>query len=143
MSSLLTEDKLTDINSIWMRNASNGQVRSYLNWATNCDLIHQFLSQSQVDSKKLQKAEDKIKQKQDRRAAGDKPALSLSHILANQECQASAAQVISKKESRAKEGGKITDIKIENFDVAFGDKVLIQGATISLAFGRRYGTSMT
>merc|ERR1712223_667831 len=31
------------------------------------------------------------------------------------------------------------DIRIENFDISFGDKGLIQGATVTMVYGRRYG----
>lgn len=34
---------------------------------------------------------------------------------------------------------KVQDIRIENFDVAYGDRVLLHGADLTLAFGRRYG----
>ncbi|GFX06018.1 ATP-binding cassette sub-family F member 3 [Trichonephila clavipes] len=31
------------------------------------------------------------------------------------------------------------DIKIENFDISFGDKTLLTGADLTLVYGRRYG----
>lgn len=55
---------------------------------------------------------------------------------------ASASQMVSKKDSRMetkKGGNKAKDIRIENFDVAYGDRVLLQGADLTLAYGRRYG----
>ncbi|CAA9996228.1 unnamed protein product [Nesidiocoris tenuis] len=39
----------------------------------------------------------------------------------------------------AKGVNRAQDIRIENFDVSYGDKVLLQAADIVLAFGRRYG----
>lgn len=48
----------------------------------------------------------------------------------------------SKKDSRMETKGnvnKIQDIRIENFDIAYGDRILLQGADLTLAFGRRYG----
>lgn len=39
----------------------------------------------------------------------------------------------------AKGQSRSMDIRIENFDVAFGDKVLLQGADLTLSAGRRYG----
>ena len=55
---------------------------------------------------------------------------------------ASASQVISKKDNKMESKGvsRTMDIRIENFDVSFGDRVLLQGADIVLAHGRRYGT---
>ncbi|XP_035745837.1 ATP-binding cassette sub-family F member 3 isoform X2 [Egretta garzetta] len=34
---------------------------------------------------------------------------------------------------------KSYDVRIENFDVSFGERVLLAGADLNLAFGRRYG----
>ncbi|TNN01374.1 hypothetical protein fugu_010756 [Takifugu bimaculatus] len=65
---------------------------------------------------------------------------SLSCVLSVLE-EASASQASSKKESRVDQSGKNRsyDIRIENFDVSFGERCLLQGAELSLAFGRRYG----
>lgn len=55
---------------------------------------------------------------------------------------ASASQMTSKKDSRMEGKGGVNrtqDIRIENFDVAYGDRVLLQGADLTLAYGRRYG----
>ena len=44
------------------------------------------------------------------------------------------------KQSKAESGGVAsTDIKIENFDIAFGGRVLLSNAELSLSYGRRYG----
>ncbi|KAK7063138.1 ATP-binding cassette sub- F member 3 [Halocaridina rubra] len=88
-----------------------------------------------VDQKKLDKAEAKLKEKKEKRTNNDKkelPAIILD--------MATASQVVSKKERvmDAKGGCNTKDIRIESFDVAFGERVLIQNATVSLAFGRRY-----
>lgn len=93
-----------------------------------------------VDSKKLEKAEAKRQQKLEKReqvvkdgkaAAGAAPVLQM----------ATASQVISKKDNKmeAKGTNRSMDIRIENFDVSFGDKVLLQNADLLLATGRRYG----
>lgn len=58
------------------------------------------------------------------------------------ESAASASQMMSKKDSRMETKGgvnKTQDIRIENFDVAYGDRVLLHGADLTLTFGRRYG----
>uniref|UniRef100_A0A8C2XAU8 ATP-binding cassette sub-family F member 3 n=1 Tax=Cyclopterus lumpus TaxID=8103 RepID=A0A8C2XAU8_CYCLU len=90
-----------------------------------------------VDAKKLEKAEAKLKAKHDRRNEKDclKPATPL--VLE----EASASQASSKKENRVDQSGKNRgyDIRIENFDVSFGERCLLQGAELSLATGRRYG----
>ncbi|MEE6528797.1 hypothetical protein FKM82_017415, partial [Ascaphus truei] len=55
--------------------------------------------------------------------------------------EASASQAASKKENRMESSGKNKsyDIRIENFDVSFGERVLLTGAELNLASGRRYG----
>ncbi|XP_026285757.2 ATP-binding cassette sub-family F member 3 isoform X1 [Frankliniella occidentalis] len=91
-----------------------------------------------VDAKKLEKAEAKIKQRQEKRTAEmtNRPVAAPVKLET-----ASASQVTSRKDAKmeAKGSNRTQDIRIENFDVAFGDKVLLQGADIVLSFGRRYG----
>ncbi|XP_042226816.1 ATP-binding cassette sub-family F member 3-like [Homarus americanus] len=89
-----------------------------------------------VDQRKLDKAEAKLKEKKEKRTNTDKKDTQPAIIMD----MATASQVVSKKDRAldAKGGCNTKDIRIESFDVAFGDKVLIQNATVSLAFGRRY-----
>nr|CAH7739535.1 unnamed protein product [Callosobruchus chinensis] len=88
-----------------------------------------------VDAKKLEKAEAKLQGKQDRRTKETKT------VAAPKLETATASQVTSKKESKleAKGNNRTQDIRIENFDVAYGDRVLLLGADLTLAYGRRYG----
>uniref|UniRef100_A0A8C1MBU6 ATP-binding cassette sub-family F member 3 n=1 Tax=Cyprinus carpio TaxID=7962 RepID=A0A8C1MBU6_CYPCA len=88
-----------------------------------------------VDAKKLEKAEAKLKAKHERR--NEKDSQKSSSVLE----EASASQASSKKENRVDSSGKNRsyDIRIENFDVSFGERCLLQGAELSLASGRRYG----
>ncbi|KAJ0022533.1 hypothetical protein NQD34_010023 [Periophthalmus magnuspinnatus] len=90
-----------------------------------------------VDAKKLEKAEAKLKAKHERRNEKDSQKSSTPVVLE----EASASQSSSKKEGRVDQSGKNRsyDIRIENFDVSFGERVLLQGADLSLSFGRRYG----
>ncbi|CAG9835609.1 unnamed protein product [Diabrotica balteata] len=88
-----------------------------------------------VDARKLEKAEAKLQEKLDKRTKEIK-------VIAPPKLQtATASQVTSKKDSKleAKGTNRTQDIRIENFDVAYGDKVLLQGADLTLACGRRYG----
>ncbi|ELT88565.1 hypothetical protein CAPTEDRAFT_166316 [Capitella teleta] len=76
----------------------------------------------------LQKAEQKIKEKQEKRSKQDfKPAF--------------ASQQSSRRDNKMESSGsyKSNDIRIENFDVSFGEKVLLQSADLIMAAGRRYG----
>uniref|UniRef100_A0A668RYL9 ATP-binding cassette sub-family F member 3 n=1 Tax=Oreochromis aureus TaxID=47969 RepID=A0A668RYL9_OREAU len=90
-----------------------------------------------VDAKKLEKAEAKLKAKHERRSEKDSQKASGPLVLE----EASASQASSKKDSRVDQSGKNRsyDIRIENFDVSFGERCLLQGAELSLASGRRYG----
>ncbi|XP_030351966.1 ATP-binding cassette sub-family F member 3 isoform X3 [Strigops habroptila] len=92
---------------------------------------------SMVNAKKLEKAEARLKAKQDKRMERD--SLKSSNPLVLEE--ASASQAASKKETRMESSGKNKsyDVRIENFDVSFGERVLLAGADLNLAFGRRYG----
>ncbi|KAM7355059.1 ATP-binding cassette sub-family F member 3 [Cochliomyia hominivorax] len=104
-----------DMHSIWLVNKDN----------TN-----------KVDTKKLEKAEAKLQQKQEKRQDASKGPAAPVKLQ-----QATASQVTNKKATKmdAKGTNRSMDIKIENFDLAFGDKVLLQNANILLSFGRRYG----
>lgn len=88
-----------------------------------------------VNSKKLEKAQQKLQQKLEKRQEVSKaPPVSI------QLQTASASQVISKKDNKMEaKGSRAIDIRIENFDVSFGDKVLLQNADLVIAHGRRYG----
>uniref|UniRef100_A0A3Q2DX56 ATP-binding cassette, sub-family F (GCN20), member 3 n=1 Tax=Cyprinodon variegatus TaxID=28743 RepID=A0A3Q2DX56_CYPVA len=90
-----------------------------------------------VDAKKLEKAEAKLKAKNERRNERDSQKSSGPLVLE----EASASQASSKKDSRADQSGKNRsyDIRIENFDISFGERCLLQGAELSMATGRRYG----
>ncbi|XP_019881799.1 ATP-binding cassette sub-family F member 3 [Aethina tumida] len=88
-----------------------------------------------VDAKKLEKAQAKLQEKQEKRSK------EIKTIAPPKLESATASQVTSQKERKleAKGTNRTQDIRIENFDVAYGDRVLLQGADLTLAFGRRYG----
>lgn len=95
-----------------------------------------------VDAKKLEKAEAKLQQKQEKRVINELGLSGRNNNVSQATESASASQMTSKKDSRMETKGgvnKTQDIRIENFDVAYGDRVLLQGADLTLAFGRRYG----
>lgn len=89
-----------------------------------------------VDSRKLEKAEQKLQQKLEKRQEVSKAPIQQIHLQS-----ASASQVISKKDNKleAKGTNRAMDVRIENFDVSFGDRVLLQNADLVIAQGRRYG----
>ncbi|XP_036926906.1 ATP-binding cassette sub-family F member 3 isoform X3 [Sturnira hondurensis] len=93
---------------------------------------------STVNAKKLEKAEARLKAKQEKRSEKDTLKTSNNPLVLE---EASASQAGSRKESRLESSGKNKsyDVRIENFDVSFGDRVLLAGADMNLAWGRRYG----
>lgn len=95
-------------------------------------------NKSTVDQKKLEKAETKIKQKQERKVG--KGSLKNSDSSSRLQ-EASASQSMSRKDVKTENAGKnkSTEIHIENFDVAFGATVLLENADLHLSAGRRYG----
>lgn len=84
----------------------------------------------------MEKAEQKLQQKLEKRSEVPKAPVAPLQLQ-----QATASQVINKKDSQmdAKGTNRSMDIRIENFDVSFGNKVLLQNADLLLASGRRYG----
>ncbi|BFZ23443.1 hypothetical protein BsWGS_26482 [Bradybaena similaris] len=90
---------------------------------------------SVVDQKKLDKAHLKIQKKQDKR---DNTVIKKVESVPE---TASASQQISKREVKLDASGtnKSYDIRLENIDVSYGDKILLTGADLHLVFGRRYG----
>ena len=86
-----------------------------------------------VDAKALEKAQKVLAKKAEKKESS--PMTNTNRYRNN---EATASQVLSKK----KETGNALltkDIKIEGFDVAFGEKVLLKHADLSLTYGRRYG----
>nr|APD26560.1 ATP-binding cassette transporter subfamily F member 3 protein [Brachionus koreanus] len=87
-----------------------------------------------VNTKKLEKAEAKLKQKMDKREG--KSTIDVLNYDSSK--LASASQAISRKAENQDSTSRSFDICIENFDIAFGNKSLLTGANLTLAFGRRY-----
>ncbi|XP_065890278.1 ATP-binding cassette sub-family F member 3-like [Dysidea avara] len=93
---------------------------------------------TQVDQKKLAKAESKMRQKKEKRALKDessnsaKTAMSYDNATVNQASN-------RKQDEGSGGGGRVYDIKIEDFDISFGKRVLLSSANLSMTYGRRYG----
>ncbi|CAE1242067.1 ABCF3 [Acanthosepion pharaonis] len=93
---------------------------------------------SQVDQKKLEKAEAKIQKKNEKRA---NQTTSVKKTP-NGTCElASASQQLNRRDIKLDSSGsnKSYDIRIENFDVSYGEKSLLTNASIHLIYGHRYG----
>jgi len=97
-----------------------------------------FLKQSEevslktVDLKKIEKIDAKLKQKQEKRDK-DTPEFEIENA------GPTTNQVVQKKDTKSSESSGKVDVRIENFDLAYGSKVLLQNASLVMAFGRRYG----
>jgi ATP-binding cassette subfamily F protein 3 len=94
--------------------------------------------QSQVNKKKLNKAEAKLRLKQVKRDAAEAAAEGAPGGAPWQK-EACTSQMISKGAMNNDETSRSKDIKIENFDISFGNKKLLEGADLGMGFGRRYG----
>lgn len=110
----IEDQKTVDQNSIWMKQQEDNTALKT------------------VDLKKLQKTEAKLKQKQEKR---EKETSSNE----NGNAGPTTNQAIQKKDLQNDKGGSVVDIRIENFDLAYGSKVLLQNSSLVMAFGRRYG----
>ena len=66
-----------------------------------------------------------LQKKQEKRDGGSSTGNSSVYYKGSgSEGEATATQAISRKDENACEGGTVTkDIRIENFDISFGDKV--------------------
>ncbi|XP_048460215.1 ATP-binding cassette sub-family F member 3 isoform X2 [Rhincodon typus] len=93
------DHKTEDVKGIWMMRRDLGTT---------------------VDAKKLEKAEARLKAKQEKRTEKNSQKTANPLILE----EASASQASNKKESRLEASGKNKsyDIKIENFDVSYGER---------------------
>ncbi|KAM4693782.1 ATP-binding cassette sub-family F member 3 [Discoglossus pictus] len=111
------------------------------NYDVNPEVLNVLLMKkdqsSSINVKKLVKAEAKLKAKHEKRCERDSQKATGTLVLE----EASASQASNKKENRIESSGKNKsyDIRIENFDVSFGERVLLTGAELHLATGRRYG----
>lgn len=91
-----------------------------------------------VDRKRLEKAEAKLRSKQERREAIAAGLTLSAPKKVIEPTSASTSQQVSKRDAN-NDSTKVRDIKLENFDISFGDRVLLSGADMTLSFGRRYG----
>ena len=100
-----------------------------------------FFMRQRVDSKKLEKAEQLLQKKQDKRdgtggSGGTTSSTSAVYYKGSgTDGEATATQALSRRDENAGDGASQTkDIRIENFDVSFGDKVRSYKKMIYLEF---------
>jgi len=110
----VADQKIVDQNSIFLKQTEETSLKT-------------------VDLKKLEKIDAKLKQKQEKR---DKDVDTNGEI---DNAGPTTNQVVQKKDAKCTDSSGKVDIRIENFDLAYGSKVLLQNASLVMAFGRRYG----
>ena len=96
--------------------------------------------ESKVDKKKLEKAERKIKAKQDKKIHKT-VEYEASKLIANPDSGQSYEEFFMQVNPLQLGGstGKSKDIKIDNVDVSISGKRILSDTTLTLAYGRRYG----
>ncbi|VDK22415.1 unnamed protein product [Taenia asiatica] len=93
---------------------------------------------STVDPAKLTKAEARSREKQSKNLQDNEASSLLTNIYEVE--SACVSQQPDRKGKLSTTGtAKITDLHIENFDISFGNRILLREATLHLSFGRRYG----
>ncbi|CAG8535398.1 9475_t:CDS:2 [Acaulospora colombiana] len=92
---------------------------------------------TRVDTKKLEKAEAKIRSKIEKRER--RSNYESSKLLSKKNDDAEFYMKVNPILDYTTTKGKIKDVKIENFDISFGGKRILTNATLTLVYGRRYG----
>ena len=97
--------------------------------------------ESRVDKKKLQKAEQKIRAKQDRKVMKN-VEYEASRLL-DQPDEAQSYEeffmAVNPLQLGSDQTMKSKDIKVDGVDVSIGGKRILTDTTLTLAYGRRYG----
>ncbi|KAI9248899.1 P-loop containing nucleoside triphosphate hydrolase protein [Phascolomyces articulosus] len=97
--------------------------------------------QSQVDQKKLRKAEEKLANKIAKRQqkTNMKVEYEASKLLNEQKALQEEYKLYNPILDYTSTKGKVKDIKVDNFDISFAGRRILTDASLTLAFGRRYG----
>lgn len=97
--------------------------------------------QSQVDQSKLAKAEAKIAAKMAKRQqkSNMKVEYEASRLLDEQKALQEEYKLYNPIMDYTSTKGKVKDIKVDNFDISFAGRRILTDASLTLAFGRRYG----
>lgn len=103
-------------------------------WMTQRDAV------SRVDARKLEKAEERIRRKQLERQEAAASSVNTVSSSGLDTGVATVSQAVSRRMVRASAADTaVQDIRLDNFDLSFGERVLLETAQLSLVFGRRYG----
>jgi len=142
--------KIYSILKLGRANGTTSSVRKLLDAPMSMgDMVEEVKDESQsiwmklrddsstVDQRKLEKAEEKIRQKAERKAKKDTVDVKVDLKIE----MATASQASNRKTTKAESKGtnKSMDVRVENFDMSFGEKQLLSGAELVMVPGRRYG----
>ena len=97
--------------------------------------------ESRVDKKKLEKAERKIRAKQDRKVMKN-VEYEASRLLAQPDDAQSYEEffmAVNPLQLGSDQASKSKDIKVDGVDVSIGGKRILTDTSLTLAYGRRYG----
>lgn len=95
--------------------------------------------ESKVDKKKLEKAERKIKAKQDKKVMKNVTYEASKLITADEENYDDFYMQVNPLTLGSGSQGKSKDIKLDRVDVQIGGLRILSDTTLTLAYGRRYG----
>jgi ATP-binding cassette subfamily F protein 3 len=110
------------------------------NSGVDIDAVGTRKVESKVDKKKLEKAERKIRAKQDKKVMKN-VTYEASRLINTAEEQSYDDFYMTVNPLTLGQGvqGKSKDVKIDNVDVQIGGKRILSDTTLTLAYGRRYG----
>lgn len=97
--------------------------------------------ESKVDKKKLEKAEKKIRAKQDKKEfkAVEYEASRLLDLPDNAQSYEEFFMLVNPLQLGADAQSKSKDVKVDGIDVSIGGKRILTDTSLTLAYGRRYG----
>ncbi|EWC44001.1 putative ABC transporter ATP-binding protein C29A3.09c [Drechslerella stenobrocha 248] len=123
--------------------ASRSGVSGTMNLVASVDLEATAFRkvESRVDKKKLEKAERKIKAKQDKKLHKnvEYEASKLISTTTDTKSYEEFYMLVNPLQLGNASAGKSKDIKVENVDVQISGKRILTDTTLTLAYGRRYG----
>ncbi|KAM0722981.1 hypothetical protein Q7P37_001179 [Cladosporium fusiforme] len=97
--------------------------------------------ESRVDKKKLEKAERKLRAKQDKKAfkVVEYESSRLLDVPDEQQSYEEFFMAVNPLQLGSDAQSKSKDIKVDNIDISIGGKRITSDANLTLAYGRRYG----
>ncbi|KAH6917162.1 ATP-dependent transporter [Coprinopsis sp. MPI-PUGE-AT-0042] len=134
-----TQPKLQKLDKVMDMSKTALSKTLVMNEAVDLESVNKGKA-SRVDMKKLEKAEAKLRAKIEKRAKRD--LYEGSKLLDAQKKQQSYEEMFMKinpLDAAASSKNKSKDVHLPSIDVNFGSNRILSGASLTLAYGRRYG----